>query len=295
MKRDHLLIRKAVVFGAGTMGRRIACLLSRNLVKTVLSDPSERALARAGEECGAHAGVELTTGWEEHMEDADLIIESIPEVLTLKRQLLHQIAPFVHEHTLVASNTSSFSLAVLSEGLAFAERMLLMHFFNPADLVPLVELVKPDDMDAATVSAVVRLLKDCGKVPVVLKKGVDGFVANRLQAAVLREACSLVQQGIADAADIDTVVKTGIGLRWAVSGPFEIADYGGLDIWEKVLAHLLPELDNTREVPQVIRRHIGNNELGFKTGKGFYEHCPERDVPDWRGALAAVLAAGSNG
>ena len=184
MKRDHPVIRKAVVFGAGTMGRRIACLLSRNLLKTVLSDPSERALAQAGEACGVEAGVELSTGWEEHMEDADLIIESIPEVLTLKRQLLHQIAPFVHKHALVASNTSSFSLPVLSEGLAFAERMLLMHFFNPADLIPLVELVKPDEMDAATVIPVVSLLKGCGKVPVVLKKGVWSVAAGKCRSLV---------------------------------------------------------------------------------------------------------------
>ncbi len=289
MERSSHFIKKVVVFGAGTMGQHIARLFSRNGIKTELYDSSAAVLDKIAEWVGDDPYLKLTTSWKDTLADADLVIESIPEVLSLKRELLYGIAPFVHARALVASNTSSFPLQTLSEGLPYAERMLLMHFFNPADIIPLVELVKPDDMDVRAADAVLALLKHCGKVPVVLKKGVKGFIANRLQAAVLREACSLVQQGVAHAEDIDTAVKMSIGLRWAIRGPFEIADYGGLDVWERVLTNLLPDLDNSPAVPQVLREHVERKELGVKTGKGFYEHQPEKDAPDWRTTLKDVL------
>lgn len=115
-------------------------------------------------------------------------------------------------------------------------------------------------------------MKKCGKVPVVLKRDFTGFIANRLQAALLREACYLIKEGVADAESIDTVVTESIGLRWALKGPFATIDYGGLDIWQKVLENLLPILDRQIEVPDMIVQKNKNNHLGLKTGIGFFDY-----------------------
>ena len=119
---------------------------------------------------------------------------------------------------------------------------------------------------------VIDLLTDSGKVPVILKADIMGFIANRLQVALLREACYLIDRGIADPYMIDTVVKESIGIRWALNGPFEILDHGGLDIWEKVLGNLLPVLDNTPRVSNIIEEKARLKNLGVKTGSGFYKY-----------------------
>ena len=181
---------------------------------------------------------------------------------------------------------------MLSENQPFAGRMMITHFFNPADIIPLVEIVKQPETENAIVETVVSLFRDCGKVPVVLKRDIKGFIANRLQAAVLREACYLLAEGIADVADIDTVMTQSIGTRWALSGPFEIADYGGLDIWEKVLGNLMPVLDNTTQVPAVISEKVHQHNLGLKTGKGFFNYDQNEGrsrIEEWNKKLVEIL------
>lgn len=270
------------------MGSGIAQFFAANSLQVTLYDTNAKALAKAKEkiqqlQATGSAGLDYgqvtyTSELREAIGQADLIIESVPEDLAIKLQLYTDIAPFLKEDAVVASNTSTFALASLSANQPFGHRMIIMHFFNPAHLIPLVELVDSDKTLPDIITKITGFLCDCGKKPVILKKDIYGFIGNRLQAAVLREACFLLENGIADAGQIDRVMKEGLGMRWVLNGPFEIADLGGLEIWEKVLANLLPLLDDNRLVPDIIRQKVENRQLGLKTGKGFFEYSQQSSL-----------------
>ena len=151
-------------------------------------------------------------------------------------------------------------------------RFVITHFFNPAQLVPLVEVVKHESTSDEAVRITMNLMKLIGKTPVLLKKDVPGFIVNRLQAAVVREALYLVDEGVADAADIDLAVTEGPGFRWAFTGPIKTADYGGLDIWKSVVENLAPELSKSEVAPKIIDIRISEGKLGTKTGEGIYTY-----------------------
>ena len=147
---------------------------------------------------------------------------------------------------LVFSNTSTLPVARLAEGAACPRRMAITHYFNPAELVPLVEVLPHPDMPAVEVERAMALMRAIGKLPVLLRRDVPGFVANRLQAALMREAFHLLEMGVADARDIDTVITDGPGVRWPFVGPLETADLGGLDVWRRVIENLAPVLGRAR-------------------------------------------------
>lgn len=287
------------------MGQGISRLFSKYGQHTILYDPDQNALAVAKdkllnrEELGGEISnalgkksLKFTILLEEAIREASFIIETAPEDLTIKRQLYAEIGPMLKSDAIVASNTSTYSLAKLSAQQIFASRLIIAHFFNPAHIIPLVEIVKSENTTHGVAESIADFLTDCGKVPVILKKDINGFIANRLQAAVLREACFLVENGVADAGQIDTVMKESLGMRWAVSGPFQVADYGGLDIWEKVLTNLLPLLSNDSEVPLIIREKVKQNDLGLKSGKGFFNYQLKNDKQqpdDWTIKLMKIL------
>jgi 3-hydroxybutyryl-CoA dehydrogenase len=277
------MIKCIAVLGAGTMGRNIALFFAGKGIEVNLYDLNSSALRSAAEEINSPAG-DPSCG-QVHKEaipaaslaaavsNADLIIETISENPAVKRELYTAITSLLKDdRVIVVSNTSTIPLSVLSSGYPFANRMLIAHFFNPAHLIPLVEVVKLDATTPGVVEELVAFLHVCGKTPVLLNRDIAGFIANRLQAAVLREAIYLVEQRVADVHAIDCVVKQSIGLRWALSGPFETMDYGGLDIWEKVLSNLLPLLSNATAVPDIITEKVNQNHFGAKTGSGFYQY-----------------------
>jgi 3-hydroxyacyl-CoA dehydrogenase len=203
---------------------------------------------------------------------AELITEAVPERLALKWQVLARIEAHSSQSAIIASNTSTLPLSDLAKHLARPERMIITHFFNPGHLVPLVEVIKADRTPDEVLAGVLVLLRRIGKVPVVLKKEVPGFIANRLQAAVMREALHLVASGVADMHDVDTAVTAGPGFRWSIIGPLETADFGGLDTWQSVMDNLAPELDDARSAPAVIKEMNRQGHLGVKTGQGFYTY-----------------------
>lgn len=279
------------VLGSGTMGHAIAMLLAANGLQVSLYDPSSEALAAARCHIAAklpsletsHNGaqpqladkIRYTANLQEAAADADLIFEAVPERIEIKRELFGRLETMVKQTAVIASNTSSYSLETLIEGREFAGRMIIAHFFNPAHLVPLVELVGHAAVPAALIEEVAALLRDCGKTPVILQKDIPGFIANRLQAAVLREASYLLACGVADAKQIDLAMTAGPGLRWALNGPFEIADFGGLDVWDKVCASLFPKLSGEDSAPAVIREKVSEGKLGIKSGEGIYSYDRE--------------------
>ncbi len=265
------------VLGAGTMGTRIAKFFVYNKVRVSLYDPNEKMLSKAKFDLCIHESLQNYLYFEKNLKkavsNADLIIESVPENLEIKQNLYEQLTPIVKEGVVICSNTSSFSLASLSNKQVLESQMIITHFFNPADIIPLVEIVQSEKTKEGICDQIVSFFKSCGKVPVVLRKDCKGFIANRLQAAVLREACFLLENGIADASDIDKVMVEGIGFRWAFEGPFSITDQGGLDIWGSVCENLLPNLCDSKQVPTVLKKKIENNEFGIKNGIGFYNYA----------------------
>lgn len=272
------MIKSIAVLGAGTMGIGIAHLFANHGFAVSLYEPYEASLPSTREKllslerADEHSAVLLFSELEKAVTDADLIVEAVPEQLTIKRDVYGRLARLIKEQTIVASNTSTFALETLAEGQPFACRMVITHFFNPAHLIPLVEIVGLPSTSPAVMEEIVELMRACGKAPVVLNKDIPGFIANRLQAALMREACYLLENGVADTEQIDTAVKEGLGLRWAFKGPFEIADLGGLDIWSKVTGHLFPKLSVSTDEPESILTRNAEDHLGIKSGKGYYSY-----------------------
>lgn len=272
-------ITRAAVVGFGTMGRRIAQLLLRNGIAVRAFDV---AGITAAEELRAEgAEFSVTESLEECAAEVDIVFEATSEDLAVKEEVLGATSRATG--AIIASNTSTFRAGVLAGFVERPQRLVLTHFFNPADVVPLVEVIRAPGTTEDVVRTVLDLLHRLGKRPVVAGD-VEGFIANRLQAAVLREALSLVHRGLATPEDVDAVVRHGLGPRWSVAGPIGVADLGGLDVWEAVCAQIFPTLANGSAPPGSIVEHVRAGRLGAKSGAGFYDYPEGAD----RRALAAM-------
>ncbi|MGG1662005.1 3-hydroxyacyl-CoA dehydrogenase family protein [Brevibacillus sp. NRS-1366] len=285
------MARQVAVIGSGVMGHGIAQVYALAGFAVSLYDLQEEFLLRAKKsveqslsllvqekvitEQAKHDALErivLTTDLQQAVAKAEVITEAVPEVIELKWELFRQLEEFARPDAIIASNTSTFSIARLVEVAKAPHRFIITHFFNPAQLVPLVEIVRHETTSEEVVEATRELMLMVGKSPVLLKKDVPGFIANRLQAALMREAFSLLSDGVADAEEIDTVMKNGIGFRWAFVGPIETADFGGLDTWKCVMDNLAPVLDHSKSAPALIAELVEKGKLGTKTGAGIYSY-----------------------
>lgn len=267
---------KVAVLGAGQMGSGIAALLADAGHDVTSWDVAPAALKRLG-----RSDIKTTLDLAAAVTDADLIMEAIAEDLSIKHGVYKQISA-VNRNGILASNTSSLSASALASAVENPERFAIAHFFNPPRLVPLVEIVPASSTREDVLQTLKRVLAEAGKLPVVLRKEVPGFVANRLQAALLREAFHLVEDGVVSPEDLDLVVRSSIGPRWAAGGPMTITDLGGLDIWKAVTTQLFPVLSNTDTTPYTITDRVERGELGAKTGTGIYVHREgeDREVRD---------------
>jgi 3-hydroxybutyryl-CoA dehydrogenase len=219
--------------------------------------------------------ISTTPVFADACKEADFVIESVYEDLALKQQIFRDLDALCHPHTILISGTSTLPLSELQSVTHRPDRVLLANYSNPPYLVPLVEILRNEHTSGATVTAVCNLLTRIGKRPVVIQQEIPGFVANRLQGALLREALWLVQKGVVTPQDIDTIITGGIGKRWAVAGPFEIFELAGWDLVEDVTAWLFPFLETSPAVPPIVTQKVQQGALGVKTGKGFYEWTPE--------------------
>ncbi|MCS7464004.1 3-hydroxyacyl-CoA dehydrogenase family protein [Paenibacillus doosanensis] len=281
------MLEQVTVIGAGVMGHGIAQTVAAGGIPVKLYDLAADTLRRAEASINDNLNlyvqqkalsaeqkqqickrIQYTTDLDDSLLGSGMILEAIPEVPDLKRQLFAKLEERCGPEVIIASNTSTLPLSTLIRHAVHPERYIIAHFINPAPLIPLVEVVKHELTSESALQATVNLLNRIGKSPVVLKREVPGFIANRLQAALLREAMALIEQGVADAPDIDRVIKDGPGFRWAFIGPVETADYGGLDTWKRVLDNLLPDLDKGEKAPETINRLVARNDLGAKTGRG---------------------------
>ena len=203
------------------------------------------------------------------------VIECIPEDLTLKQTLFAEIEKMAPPGLPIASNSSSFPISEISRGLSTRERMLGLHFFMPAHLVPAVEVVRGEATDPALCTRCGELMRSLGKVPVNVKKDIPGFLANRLQHALAREAFALIDAGLAGPEDIDAAVRFGFGLRYLAAGPVLQKDIAGLDIHCAAARTMYPSLASNTAPSPVLGDKVAAGKLGMKTGEGFYRWTPE--------------------
>lgn len=274
---------RVAIIGAGVMGQRIAAHFMAAGFAVGLIDPNSQALeiasdfmARTGQDRSrltlAPALSDLAPDWR----DTPLVIEAVPENLALKHRVLRDIEAAVSDQTIIASNTSGLMSRDLCAGMRHPERLVIAHFFNPADVIPVVEVIGGPQTPAATTARLADILRQSGKVPAVLKIEVPGFVANRIQHAMMRECFHLVETGVADAATIDAIVQHSLGVRLALIGPFLQRDLNGLDTHLNIASYLYPQLATDATPPAALRSLVDNGALGRKSGKGFY---------DWDSAL----------
>ncbi|MGJ7462795.1 3-hydroxyacyl-CoA dehydrogenase NAD-binding domain-containing protein [Halomonas sp. MA07-2] len=269
-----------VVVGAGTMGSNLARLMiTRGLPVTVLDiDPDRLARCRkALETAASHGGaVRFVSEWEQ-VDDFGAVVESVTENLDLKCRVLSEVETHARDGTLIMTNTSGLSINVLADSLVHPERFVGAHFFNPADVIPAVEVVPGRFTNAETVERVCQWLRRLGKRPAVLKQEVPGFVANRIQHALMRECLALLEQGVVDAEALDDIVRYSIGIRLALNGPLRQRDLNGLDTHLNIARYLYPDLENSTRPSPVLESLVAEGRLGRKSGRGFYE-WPQGDA-----------------
>jgi 3-hydroxybutyryl-CoA dehydrogenase len=201
---------------------------------------------------------------------AGAVIEAIPEVLEAKHALYARLEAILAGDALIASNTSGFPPDALAAPLRQRARFLVAHFWNPPHLIPLVEVVPGSATAPAAVASTVALMRTIGAEPVVLKAAIPGFIGNRLQFAVLRDALHIVRSGAADPETVDAVMKASLGRRWSIMGPFEGADLGGLNTFLAIAEHLVPALAGGQDDLALLREHVDRGETGAASGQGFY-------------------------
>ena len=268
------------VVGAGLMGHGIAQVFACAGHLVAVQDPVAGAPATVHRRVAANLGrlglseeaferISLHVRLEDALQGAAFVFEAAPEDIELKRALMEEITTFASADANVASTTSSMPVAVFSSRAAGKARVIGAHWWSPPYLIPLVEVVQGDETSAETVARTMGFLSAVGKLPVHVRKDVPGFVANRLQHALWREAMSIVRHGICDAETVDLCVKNSFGLRLAVLGPLETADLGGLDLALNIHEQILPFINRTPGPLPILRGKVAAGALGMKTGRGF--------------------------
>ena len=282
-------IKKVGIVGAGTMGAGVAEIFAQFGYTVILYNRSKAGMQRALEHLQSKVAVDPTPIKKEidaagakiytthdltELAQVDLISESIAENLEVKQDIFRKLDEICDAKTLFTTNTSGLSISQIATAVSHPDRFAGMHYFNPPQIIPALEIIKGEATSDATCEVLIDLAKQMQKQPILVQKDVPGFVASRLQFAVVREALHLLEEGIASPADIDAVMKHGLGLRWALLGPLEIADLGGLDIFNTVGSYVAKSLSNATESPKVLQDLVAAGKLGAKTGSGFYDYPP---------------------
>ena len=288
-------MRNVGIIGAGLMGHGIAQAFAMNGYEVKIFDDDRKALKSVPDrirqnlqvflklkkvktsdidKCISHIDVCEDLG--SVCENVDFLIEAIKENLEAKVFLFEELEKSIDSNVIISSNTSAISITRLSDGLRHKQRFLGTHFWNPPHIIPCVEVIRGEYTSDTVFETTCELMKRIGKEPVRVLKDVPGFLGNRLQHAMWREAISLVEKKIASPEDIDNVVKYGFGLRLSFIGPLETADLAGLDLDYDIHKYLFPYLENSSEPSSVLKGLVDQGVLGVKTGSGFYEWSDEK-------------------
>lgn len=287
-------IEKIAVIGAGLMGHGLAQIFAVHGYPVKLMDIKEDLLDKAIENVRfnltlmAEKGIgnpddvepairriKTTADLEEAAAGAQFVVEAVLENLELKQNIFKDLDAICPDDTILATNTSVISITEIAEKAKIRERILGTHFWNPPHLLPLVEVIRGKDTSDETMDTTYGLLKQVGKHPVRVNKDVPGFVGNRLQHALWREAISIVEQGIADPATVDECIKFGFGIRLPVLGPLENADMVGTDLTLAIHNYILKFIESSPKPSPLLKKKVEDGDLGFKSGRGFQEWTEE--------------------
>ena len=215
--------------------------------------------------------IRTTTDLGSAVESASFVIEATPEDLELKQHLFAELDRVAPDDSILATNTSAYTISQISVRASHRDRIIGSHFFQPAQLMPLVEVSRGPSTGDDIVDRTVVLWEACGKVPIRIEEELPGYLANRMQAALVREAVSLLDRGVATADDIDTAARLGFGLRLLVSGPLAQRDIAGLDLHVAIARELWPDLDQSTGPHALALDKVDRGDLGLKTGRGFHD------------------------
>lgn len=282
--------RQIAVIGAGLMGHGIALTLARAGQSVAITDPMPKA--RSSVLARIRASLNLMNVRPDEIEKvlkkieifdttagavhaAEMVFEAAPEKLDLKRAIFAEIEAHAPETCILASNTSVMPITSIMSELRLKGRALGTHWWNPPHMIPLVEVVRTEWTDEAAMTDMMSVLADAGKTPVRVEQDVPGFIGNRLQHALWREAVSLVERGICDAAAVDTVIKASFGRRLAVLGPLENADLVGTDLTLDIHNTVLADLESRPGPSPYLQELVASGRLGMKTGEGFQTWTPQ--------------------
>ncbi len=282
--------QQIAVIGAGLMGHGIALTLAKAGQYVAITDPFEEArvsvsgrIRQSMEAMGDDAHViakalkmiEVFNSTSGAVREADVVFEAAPEKLDLKQKIFAEIEAHAPDSCILASNTSVMPITQIMSKLRLKNRAVGTHWWNPPHMIPLVEVVKTEWTDTEVAQTMFDLLADAGKTPVMVEKDVPGFIGNRLQHALWREAVSLVENGICEAADVDTVVKSCFGRRLAVLGPLENADLVGTDLTLDIHENVLHDLESRQGPSPYLEKLVAEGRLGMKSGEGFRKWTDE--------------------
>lgn len=267
------------VLGAGLMGHAIAavfvargyevtCVEPDDEMRRSLASRMERVLGQLCDGDLAKQPVKVIEQASQLARSTPLIIEAAPEILELKQNLLREVSETCPS-AVIATNSSVYRVSDVGALAQDRSRVLGMHWWNPPHLMPLVEVIPGADTNPIVAEGIIGLLASLGKTPVLVKKDTPGFIGNRLQHALWREAMALIQEGVCDAESVDVVARNTIGLRLSAIGPIENADYVGLDLTMSIHQYVFPVLSTAQQPLNVLREAVRAGKLGAKTGSGF--------------------------
>jgi 3-hydroxybutyryl-CoA dehydrogenase len=294
---------RAVIVGGGIMGGDIATVYAAGGWKVHVVSPSQKTReALAGRVTAGLQKLEADPSYAQNVmthvrfeeidwPKVDNVVEAVTEDLALKQRVFAEIEALARPDVPLMSNTSNFPIGEIGRHLKHRERMLGLHFFMPAHLVPLVEIVSSDATDPNVATKVVELMKTFGKAPIWVKKDVPGFVGNRIQHAMLREALYLIDDGICDAEAVDTAVRYGFGFRFIACGPILQKEMSGWDTNYSVGSALYPHLYKNDGPPRMLKELVDKGRIGMKTKRGFWEWTDEK-IAQEKERIEKALQAG---
>lgn len=282
-------IKVVGVLGAGSMGSGVAQLAAQagyqvtmrdiedrfvqnglKAIEKFLTKSVEKGKMTEDQKKGVLGRIKGTTRWED-LKDVDFVIEAVFEDLELKKDIFKQLDELVQPHVILTTNTSSMSITEIAMSTKRPQKVAGMHFFNPAPIMKLVEVIRGYDTNDETIHTVMEMAKKMGKEPVEVKKDTPGFIVNRLMTPHMIEAIKMYEEGVASIEDIDKAVK--LGLNYPM-GPFELMDLTGVDIAHHIAEYLYKELNKESKwsVPTLMKSMIRAGRLGRKTGAGWYKY-----------------------
>jgi 3-hydroxybutyryl-CoA dehydrogenase len=285
--------KKVVIAGAGVMGASLAQVYAMAGYRVIVYDVIEaglekgkhllevnqETLVREGilteEESKAAQSLISFTLQKDCFADCCLVVECIIENMDIKKAFWAEVSALTPEDALLATNTSGLKISEIAKAVKGPERFMGQHWLNPPHLLPLCEIIAGEQTAPERIAQMRALVSDLGKSPVVVKD-INGFIINRLQFALLREALHIVDCGAATYEDVDTVLKAGMGLRYAVLGPFGVADFGGLDTFDHINSYLNAELCDSKEGNAGLHAMVESGKLGVKSGAGFYDYSGDK-------------------